>query len=260
MSDQFSEPDDPATWNPPTRAEDVLPQTQWAPPPPPPPPTINGGGYYAPPPYGAPPPVQVSNGLATAAMVCGIVGICLSWVPFVGFILAILAVALGAPGWKRANKGAGSKGQAITGVILGTIVLAISVLVTLAFLSAVGSAAKGVSEGLAALPAPTITSDYTYSPPEATTDAPATDPATGETATDEGTLVVGTDIKPGTYRTTVPSDSFGCYWARLRSLEGLSNQIIANGFEAPDAKITVTIASTDKGFESRDCGKWVKVK
>jgi hypothetical protein len=91
--------------------------------------------------------------------------------------------------------------------------------------------------------------------PVATASAPK--PAAG--ITDEGILAVGTDVKPGTYRTTVPEDSFGCYWARLRDLNGGLNSIIANGNAEPGAKVIITIKSTDKYVQLDRCGNWTKV-
>ncbi|MGW0802777.1 hypothetical protein [Nonomuraea sp. NPDC002799] len=68
------------------------------------------------------------------------------------------------------------------------------------------------------------------------------------------TLIVGTDIQPGTYRTAGPIDnSPACYWARLRSVTGGE---IATGM--PTGAATVTIASTDKAFLTAGCAEWGK--
>ena len=69
-----------------------------------------------------------------------------------------------------------------------------------------------------------------------------------------GTYIVGTDIAPGTYRN---SNSSGCYWARLHGFGGTLSDIIAN--DNTDSPATVTIAATDKGFQSNDCGDWSKI-
>ena len=67
----------------------------------------------------------------------------------------------------------------------------------------------------------------------------------------DGIHVVGKEIKPGTYRTKGGS---GCYWARLKSFSGTLDAIAANNNAAgPEV---VTIARTDKGFESSRCGTW----
>lgn len=70
----------------------------------------------------------------------------------------------------------------------------------------------------------------------------------------DGTFVVGKDIQPGTYRTREASS--GCYYARLRGFGGTTDDIIANA--NTDAPAIVTIAATDKGFESTSCGIWTK--
>src|SRR5262249_1630682 len=70
----------------------------------------------------------------------------------------------------------------------------------------------------------------------------------------DGTFQVGKDIQPGTYRTR--SDSSGCYYARLRGFGGSTDDIIAN--ENTDGPAVVTIAASDKGFTSQNCGTWTQ--
>jgi len=70
----------------------------------------------------------------------------------------------------------------------------------------------------------------------------------------DGTYQVGKDIQPGTYRTRVGSS--GCYYARLKGFGGTLDDIIANN--STDAPAIVTIAATDKGFTSENCGTWTK--
>jgi hypothetical protein len=70
----------------------------------------------------------------------------------------------------------------------------------------------------------------------------------------DGTFQVGKDIQPGTYRTRVGSS--GCYYARLKGFGGTVDDIIAN--DNTDDPAVVTVAATDKGFESQDCGTWTK--
>lgn len=78
--------------------------------------------------------------------------------------------------------------------------------------------------------------------------------------TDEGTLSVGTDVKPGTYKATVPADSLGCYWARLKGTSGQLEDIAANDNVNAKGKALVTITNKDKAFETHGCGEWVKQK
>lgn len=76
---------------------------------------------------------------------------------------------------------------------------------------------------------------------------------------DEGVLLVGTDVRPGRYRATVPPDSVNCYWARLKGTSGSLDDVIANGNGEPGERMTVTIARSDKAFETHDCGVWEKI-
>lgn len=79
--------------------------------------------------------------------------------------------------------------------------------------------------------------------------APDDPPAT---RIEPGMWLVGTDIEPGTYRTTAAE---GCYWERLSGFSGDSDDRIANNFvEGPTI---VEIDATDIGFSTDgDCGTW----
>lgn len=130
------EPPDPSEpERPEETSEPVLPPPSTGMPPPPPP-APPGGGYS---PYGAvgpPPPPPRSyngdgpiegprNGLGTAALICGIIAVGLSFIPVLNAFtwpLGILAIVFGAIGWSRANKGrATNKAFAITGLVLGIV-------------------------------------------------------------------------------------------------------------------------------------------
>ena len=77
---------------------------------------------------------------------------------------------------------------------------------------------------------------------------------TSKTSFGDGDFIVGTDMVPGTYRN---SGSSGCYWARLSGFDHTLDNILAN--DKTDAQAVVTIAASDKGFESSNCGTWNKV-
>jgi len=69
----------------------------------------------------------------------------------------------------------------------------------------------------------------------------------------DGTWLVGVDIAPGTYRTTVPGN--GCMWQRLSGLSGTYEDIIAWG--APNSgQALVAIAPSDLAFSTDACGQW----
>lgn len=103
-------------------------------------------------------------------------------------------------------------------------------------------------------PGPTTTVTETTT---VTAQAPAAAPgaaASGTTIAGDGTYLVGTDIKPGTYRSNNNEDD--CYWARLSSTSG-SDDIIANSL-GKGTRI-VTIDEDDKAFTTERCNQWVKV-
>jgi hypothetical protein len=70
----------------------------------------------------------------------------------------------------------------------------------------------------------------------------------------DGTFEVGKDIQPGTYRTRSGSD--GCYYERLKGFDGTFEEIISNN--NTDDPAVVTIAASDKGFHSQNCGTWTQ--
>jgi len=78
---------------------------------------------------------------------------------------------------------------------------------------------------------------------------------TSTTSFEDGAYKVGTDIEPGTYRS---SGSSGCYYARLSGFNGGLENIIAN--ENTDAPAVATIAPTDAGFKSNRCGTWTRIE
>jgi len=86
--------------------------------PPPPPPAANYGG-------GPMQGQEPRNRLGTAALVCGIIAVALSFIPALNAFtwpLGVLAIVFGAIGWNRANKGqATNKSIAITGLVLGIL-------------------------------------------------------------------------------------------------------------------------------------------
>lgn len=100
-----------------------------------------------------PVPVAPRNGFGVTALVLGIVGAVFSWVPVLGFVLAVLAVVFGGLGYARARKGqATNSGMAIAGLVLGVIAFVVQIGVFAAVGSAVNSAGNAPSAPFAALP------------------------------------------------------------------------------------------------------------
>jgi hypothetical protein len=118
---------------------------------------------YAPPPR--PPHYAPRNGLGTAALVLGIIGIALCWIPFVGFIgfiCGVVGAALGIGGRMRVNKRqATNKGATITGTVLSVIAVIISIAVFVSAANALNQAflARDVTSagGVAGVAAPAKT-------------------------------------------------------------------------------------------------------
>ncbi|KUO18950.1 hypothetical protein [Streptomyces dysideae] len=72
----------------------------------------------------------------------------------------------------------------------------------------------------------------------------------------DGDFQVGTDIKPGTYRTTGNSDGL-CYWERAKDSSGELDSLLAN--DNVTGTSYVTVKATDKIFSSSGCGDWEAV-
>ncbi|MEV4284986.1 hypothetical protein AB0K40_05740 [Nonomuraea bangladeshensis] len=156
----------------------------------------------------------------------------------------------------------------------------------------VGLGAAGTGGDADAEPEPAVTVTVEGTDPPSTSETPAADPpatqptgpttgsttgpTTGSTTPGPGvvpssgasagtgvnpaslrTLVVGTDIQPGTYRTTGPTSGFSmCFWARMRSTAASLDDVITSGM--PTGPATVTIEPTDKAFSTGGCAEWTR--
>ncbi|MET8766463.1 hypothetical protein [Streptomyces sp. NPDC004658] len=72
----------------------------------------------------------------------------------------------------------------------------------------------------------------------------------------DGEYRVGTDVKPGTYRTTGNDDGM-CYWERAKDASGELDSLLAN--DNVSGTSYVTIKPTDKLFKSSGCEDWQAV-
>lgn len=70
----------------------------------------------------------------------------------------------------------------------------------------------------------------------------------------DGTYLVGKDVKVGTYRAAA---SPGCYWARLRDLNGTVNSIADN--TNTDGPTVIQVHSSDKAIEVAGCSTFHKI-
>ncbi|MGV9286458.1 hypothetical protein [Streptomyces sp. NPDC003719] len=72
----------------------------------------------------------------------------------------------------------------------------------------------------------------------------------------DGDFEVGSDVKPGTYRTTGNTDGM-CYWERAKDASGELDSLLAN--DNVTGTSYVTVQPTDKFFKSNGCGDWEAV-
>ncbi|WP_435220427.1 hypothetical protein [Streptomyces sp. Tue6028] len=72
----------------------------------------------------------------------------------------------------------------------------------------------------------------------------------------DGDFQVGSDIKPGTYRTTGNDDGM-CYWERAKDASGEMDSLIAN--DNVTGTSYVTIKAGDKLFKTSSCNDWEAV-
>lgn len=81
----------------------------------------------------------------------------------------------------------------------------------------------------------------------------------------DGVLRVPSQVKPGRYETTVPTEPGmeglpTCYIARLKGTSGELSDIISNQNRFGGDVVTLTIKATDDAVEIRGCGTWKRVK
>jgi type II secretory pathway pseudopilin PulG len=80
-----------------------------------------------------------SNKLAVVGLVLAILGILICWVPFLGSVLCLLALVLAIVGLVRANRGRSGKGVAVTGVVLGSLGMVLSIVLIPVMFTALGA-------------------------------------------------------------------------------------------------------------------------
>jgi hypothetical protein len=87
------------------------------------------------------------------------------------------------------------------------------------------------------------------------THAPTLAPSGPARSFGDGTWQVGQDITAGTYVTTVPADSLGCYWERDKDASGAFDSILSNDNVAPGGHVVLNVG-TAKYVQSNGCGTW----
>lgn len=195
-----------------------------------------------------PPATAPRNGYGTAALVLGIVGVLLCWVPVFGPILGAVGVLLGVFGLMRSNRGeATNKGSAISGIVLGGITALVGIIVTAATFAAVSHTTTHRADPSSVFVPPSVSAPV----------ANRTDP--GSPIAGDGTYTVPAQLTPGTWQTAGPVDAAVpmCYWARLGDLSGNLSAVKASDLTKGQA--TVTVAAGDAGFTTSGCSNWTKV-
>ncbi|HUZ11540.1 MAG TPA: hypothetical protein VMU93_01650 [Caulobacteraceae bacterium] len=99
-------------------------------------------------PPGAPPPgqtiniqapyAQPANGLAVASLVLGVIAVFTFWIPFLGWIPALLGLVLGLVGLQQAH----GRGMAVAGVVCSGLALVVKVWFWVVLLGIFGAAAS----------------------------------------------------------------------------------------------------------------------
>jgi hypothetical protein len=72
------------------------------------------------------PQVRGGNGIATAAMTCGIIALLLAFIPFIvviGIVLGILAIVFGIRGLRRSRAVGRGRGFAVAGIVTGVLAM-----------------------------------------------------------------------------------------------------------------------------------------
>lgn len=139
--------------------------------------------------------------------------------------------------------------------ILGTLAAAAAIALTIA--CGAGSTPTGsptaVPEGK-----PTATTILVEQSPTAS--ASPAKVATTVTTFGDGMWQVPEEVKPGTYKTTVPADSFNCYYAVLKNFDSELDSILSNGNQGPGKQVIMSVTKAAKGVDVTGCGTWVKIK
>ncbi len=70
-----------------------------------------------------------------------------------------------------------------------------------------------------------------------------------------GAYLVGSDFRPGMYRSSGNTKS--CYWERARSADGSPGSIIANDIST--GQLLVNVSANDSVFASSRCATWTRI-
>jgi hypothetical protein len=216
------------------------------------------------------PTPRPTNTAATTGFVLALIAAVVACIPLLGtvsWILAPVGIVFAIVGLSQATPSRGGVGRpmAIWGIVLGAVALVICAVYVTAIAKAAhttSTVSPGGGSGYSApytysAPAP----GDTYPPPSYSSgsssgsssggaaSAPAVDPNTFSA----GTYEVGTEIQPGTYKTT---GSDWCYYERDKNLDGDINSIIDN--DNVQGQGVVQIKPSDKYVKFSGTCTWTK--
>ncbi|MEV6509452.1 hypothetical protein [Streptomyces sp. NPDC051642] len=143
----------------------------------------------------------------------------------------------------------GMKGRLTLGAVVGVVVIG----VVSANAGASGSGGNGSSGGSGKNSSAGAEHRATGKKNTGTTKAAETKKAAFD---GDGDFQVGTDVKPGTYRTSGNTDGM-CYWERAKDASGDTDSLLAN--DNVSGASYVTVKATDKIFKSSGCEDWEAV-
>jgi hypothetical protein len=210
---------------------------------------------------------QPTNNAATTGFVIGLTATVIAIVPILGtvsWLLAPVGIVFAIVGLTRATPSNGTVGRnkAIWGIVLGLVALVICTIYVSAIARHASTTSSSSSTGSYSAP-------YTYSAPAPSYSAPSSSgsssgsysSSSGSAAAQPvdpntfsaGTYEVGTDIQPGTYKTT---GSSYCYYARLKADDGELDSIISN--DIVQGQGSVSVKSSDKYIEFSGTCTWTK--
>lgn len=187
-------------------------------------------GYGQPQQYGNYAPAGPSKGLAIAALILGILGLLMSWIPFVGLFggfLGLIGLIVGIIAMVQANKGrAGGKGLAIGGIITSILAIVTSIAVTVGVVVVAARASESLSSSIDSYSSsldssldnmPTISSDtedilatkldVTFGPPEITGDATFPDTKVPVTLTNKSDTAASFSISVVAVKNGIETDT-----------------------------------------------------
>ena len=106
----------------------------------------NNTQYQQPGGYAPPPAPAQTNGMAIAALVCGVLGIIGSFIPVVMYftaVLAVLGIIFGVMGMKKAKQLGSGNGLAVAGLVLGIVGTVFAIIGIICYASVACALKKG---------------------------------------------------------------------------------------------------------------------